>query len=72
MLKHIRNCRRITELISLSQEQSLTSHEQISVKFHLTICPACRAFEQNNRVLKDIVQAHKNMDSNLEKDDHDP
>lgn len=62
MLKHMRDCRRITELISLSQEQPLSTQEQLKVKMHLAICPMCRAFEQNNQMLKEMIQEHKKAD----------
>lgn len=62
MIKTIKNCYNITELSSLSQEQPLSAHEQLKVKLHLLICPACRAFDQNNRTLKQIIQRHKQID----------
>lgn len=62
MLKHFRNCRRITELSSLSQEQPLTFYQKVNVKMHLRFCPNCQAFEQNNRMLKQMIKAHKAAD----------
>ncbi len=62
MLKHIRNCRRITELSSLSQEKPLTPYQNMAVRLHLAICPMCKSFDDNNQMLKKIIQKHKNND----------
>ncbi|WP_420915537.1 zf-HC2 domain-containing protein [Moraxella bovis] len=51
----------MTELMSLSQEEPLTLSQKMTVKFHLLMCPACRRFDDNNRVLKEMIKQHKNL-----------
>ncbi|WP_420910437.1 hypothetical protein [Moraxella bovis] len=47
--------------MSLSQEEPLTLSQKMTVKFHLLMCPACRRFDDNNRVLKKMIKQHKNL-----------
>lgn len=58
MLDKLKNCQRVTELISLSHEKTLSSAEHLEVKFHLMICPYCRDFAHNTQMLKKITKAH--------------
>lgn len=51
----------MTELMSLSQEEPLTLSQKMTVKFHLLMCPECRRFDDNNRVLKEMIKKHKNL-----------
>lgn len=39
------SCKRATELISKSMEQSLTVKEQLTLKLHLFICEFCEQFK---------------------------
>ena len=47
--------------MSLSQEKPLTLSQKMTVKFHLLMCPECRRFDDNNRVLKEMIKQHKNL-----------
>ncbi|AKG15513.2 hypothetical protein AAX09_05890 [Moraxella bovoculi] len=60
-MKRLKNCQKMTELMSLSQEEPLTLSQKMTVKFHLLMCPECRRFDDNNRVLKEMIKKHKNL-----------
>ncbi|WP_084260649.1 zf-HC2 domain-containing protein [Moraxella ovis] len=60
-MKQLKNCQKMTELMSLSQEEPLTLSQKMTVKFHLLMCPTCRRFDDNNRVLKEMIKKHKNL-----------
>lgn len=69
MIKHIKNCQRITELSSLSAEKPLTPYQAMEMKLHLMWCPMCKRFDDNNKILKQIIKGHKMADK---KDSSDP
>ncbi|MDO4450611.1 MAG: zf-HC2 domain-containing protein [Moraxella sp.] len=58
-MKQLKNCQKITQLASLSQEEPLTWSQKITLKFHLMMCPNCKQFDKNNQTLKQIIKKHK-------------
>lgn len=48
------NCQKITFLLSQQEEKALSPLEKIQVGVHQMMCPRCRAFHQNNRILNEI------------------
>ncbi|MDO4431380.1 MAG: zf-HC2 domain-containing protein [Lonepinella koalarum] len=50
------NCQKITELVSLSQEQKLTLKQYMEVKIHLMLCPHCKAFKQNCQQIDKLMR----------------
>lgn len=59
MLKRFKNCRQITEWVSQSYDETLSPSQKMAVKLHLAICPQCRNFDKNNRILKQLIDKHK-------------
>lgn len=47
--------------MSLAQEEPLTLSQKMAVNFHLLMCPECRKFDDNNRVLKEMIKKHKSL-----------
>jgi predicted anti-sigma-YlaC factor YlaD len=45
-------CREASRLLSKRLEQPLMPLEQWPLQMHLLVCPSCRAFEQQIRVLR--------------------
>ncbi|WLF83719.1 zf-HC2 domain-containing protein [Moraxella sp. ZY210820] len=50
------NCQKITQLISLSHEQDLSKIQHFNVYLHSLMCPACKAFQQNNKQLSILIK----------------
>lgn len=50
------NCQKITQLMSLSNEQNLNTVQHFNVYLHTLMCPACKAFQQNNQKLKNLLK----------------
>lgn len=61
MIDRFKNCRTITELVSLSYEEPLTLVQKLSVKMHCCFCQECRQFDKNNQMLKNIIAKHKQL-----------
>lgn len=69
------NCGKATFLIEKKQIGSITSREEMELKFHLAGCPVCRLFEEQsitiNRLVKDLSNDphHKEpaLDENFKK-----
>lgn len=66
----MRNCEKMTELISESMERPLTLLEKLEKSWHTMMCDGCKNFESNTIKLKDIIDRHKNhTESSQESDD---
>lgn len=50
------NCQKITQLMSLSNEQNLNTVQHFNVYLHTLMCPACKAFQRNNKQLKILIK----------------
>ncbi|ACA31244.1 hypothetical protein [Histophilus somni] len=55
----MKNCKEITELISLSNEKKLAFYQKCAINIHLLFCPYCRAFKKNDRQIKRLMQEFK-------------
>lgn len=62
MIDPIKNCQKVTELISISYDASLAASQALTVKFHTLICPQCQNFDKNNQILKQMIKQHKESD----------
>lgn len=58
----MKNCKVITELISLGNEQKLGLNQRFAVQIHLLICPYCRAFNKNNRQIRQLMHTFKQQE----------
>ncbi len=52
------NCHNATRLMSLSQEQSLSTVEQISLKLHKMMCSGCRQFDAQLGTIRMVTRAY--------------
>ncbi|MBE0488089.1 MAG: zf-HC2 domain-containing protein [Halomonas sp.] len=57
-------CKEATRLMSLKQDRRLTFQESMSLRFHLTMCDACR---QCDRQFSLLHRAGKRFEDELEK-----
>lgn len=55
----MKDCKTITQLISLSNEQKLVFNQRYAVSVHLLFCPYCRAFKQNNEQMRGLIEQFK-------------
>lgn len=51
------SCKRATELISKSLEDSLSLKDEVLLKMHLFICETCELFRKQSHVLRKAVRA---------------
>ena len=52
-------CRQATRMISESHERPLDLQEKVGLKVHLLICPQCRRFDKNCKILSRMLKAFK-------------
>ncbi|NCP40769.1 MAG: zf-HC2 domain-containing protein [Rhodoferax sp.] len=52
------NCQQATQLISESQDRSLTGVEKISLKFHTMMCSGCKNFSLQVPFLSQAMKAY--------------
>ena len=45
-------CTESTRLSSESQERPLTKVEQLKLKFHTTVCPPCKHFDKQMKLIR--------------------
>ena len=45
------SCFKATQYISLSHERQLVFSEKAALRFHITLCSACRKFNKNSKTL---------------------
>lgn len=53
------NCKRVTELISESQERPLRLRETLSLKFHTMRCSGCRNFSFQLPFIREVMRAYR-------------
>ncbi|MGM0858067.1 MAG: zf-HC2 domain-containing protein [Pseudomonadota bacterium] len=51
-------CREATRLMSLKQDRSLTLRESAALRFHMSMCGACRACARQFDLLHTIGEHH--------------
>ncbi|WP_137936561.1 zf-HC2 domain-containing protein [Chitinivorax sp. B] len=49
-------CKEATRLVSEAMDRKLTMGEQLSLKFHLTICSGCRNFNKHMQFLRSAAR----------------
>lgn len=47
------NCLEATRLISKGQHQKLSTYQQLSLNFHLSMCKYCKSFQKDLDYVKD-------------------
>jgi len=52
------NCHEVTQLLSESQERSLSLKERLPLKMHLMMCSGCRNFGQQMHTLRQVTHAY--------------
>ena len=61
------NCKEASYLITKQQEVPITPQELEQVKAHLAICPTCTLFNEQTRLLVDILRKKKSLTNESEK-----
>lgn len=56
-------CDRATELVSRSQDRSLTVRQRFALWFHLRTCYACKLFQKQVRLLSATIRIHRKIQS---------
>lgn len=63
------NCQKVTQLLSESQERSLSLTERIPLQIHMMMCSGCRNFSLQMLTLRKIARAYaKGENEGVEKD----
>lgn len=60
MMKWMKNCHEMTQLISEELERPLKLGEKMEMRMHTTMCKACKQFKTNSEFLRETMQAFKN------------
>ena len=55
----MKNCNRITEIVSAGEERPLVFKEKVQLRSHLFFCPGCRAFQDNVQTLSRMMKTMK-------------
>jgi len=63
------NCQQATQLISESQDRSLTGVEKISLKFHTMMCSGCKNFSLQVPFLSQAMKAYAKGQDEIGVDD---
>ncbi|MBT2771401.1 zf-HC2 domain-containing protein [Halomonas sp. ISL-60] len=63
-------CREATRLMSLKQDRTLTFRENTALRFHLSMCGACRACTRQFDLLHQIVHHHPTLSTSFNKDSY--
>lgn len=53
------NCKKYTELISLSCEQKLMFKQKLQLEVHLMMCSHCRSFQKNCQTVEKLMKEFK-------------
>lgn len=64
------SCREVTRLVSDAQERPLGLQERMSLRMHITMCSACRKFEEQMTTIRAAMRtfAGSNVPSDLPAD----
>lgn len=52
------NCQKVTQLLSESQERSLSLTERMPLQIHMMMCSGCRNFSLHLHTLRKIARAY--------------
>lgn len=52
----ILSCKKVSRLVSESQERPLSWHERLAMYFHLCICHSCREFRKQIKFMQNIFK----------------
>lgn len=55
----MKDCKTITQLISLSSERKLVFNQRCVISVHILFCPYCRAFKKNNKQMRGFIEQFK-------------
>lgn len=50
------SCKKVAQLLSLAQDEPLSAVQQLSLKFHLSICPDCAQVEQQMAQITSLMR----------------
>ena len=50
------SCKKVTELISKSMDEPLSSQEQLALKVHLFVCEWCEQFRKQMKVVGTVLK----------------
>lgn len=60
------SCKEISQLVSLSLDESLPIWRRMQVRMHLFLCRFCARFRQQLLFLRDVAQHHAAAEGDLE------
>lgn len=62
----MRNCTKLTELLSQGMERPFTLPEKAEILIHTTLCRACRQFKHNSKNLHELMRLHRDYQKRKE------
>lgn len=66
------SCRRFTDLVASGELDESGWFGRVQAGQHRLMCRRCRAFQRNDRLLDDIVQAHRDRLQSPDEDRTEP
>jgi hypothetical protein len=58
-LGHIISCKAASRLVSKREDSALPAWQRLLLRLHLSVCTACRRFEQQVRLLRAAMQEYR-------------
>lgn len=55
----MRNCTKLTQLLSEGMERPFTFGEKTEILIHTTLCRHCRQFKHNSKTLHELMHLHR-------------
>jgi hypothetical protein len=56
---HLVSCKDVTHLVSQMQERDLSAFDRVRLRWHLGVCKACMAFEQQMRFMREAMRRYR-------------
>ena len=53
------SCVKASEYLNLREEGQLNLKQSIQLKVHLLACKTCKAYEKQNKILKDMFESYR-------------
>lgn len=60
------SCKKATEMVEKRSITGLTISESLKLKFHLSICKACRAYQKQSELIDAFFENNDGQNSELE------
>ena len=56
---HLLSCKDVSRLLSQAEERPMTAWERMRVKWHVSVCRMCRAFERQLGFMREAMRRYR-------------